>query len=75
MSKNPPSRDKRLKIDLYVTEGLRAAVGAVVRDDGKPANDTQLRYWAQHQVDEASTIEVEKFEAHAKAKRRRRRGQ
>lgn len=69
-------RDKRLKIDLWVTDGLRAAVGAVARDDGKPANDLQLRSWAQQQVDEASTKEVEKFEEHQRAgRRRRRRGQ
>jgi hypothetical protein len=71
MPKKTPSRDKRLKIDLWVTDGLRAAVGATVRDDGKPANDTQLRYWAQQQVDEASTQEVERFESHRRRPRRR----
>lgn len=69
------SKDKRLKVDVWVTDGLRAAVGQLMRDDDKPANDEQVRLWAQGQVDDASVEEVDKFEAHRKAGKRRRRGQ
>lgn len=66
------SKDKRMHVDVWVTDGLRAAVGALLRDDGRPANDTQVRHWAQGKVDDASVTEVDKFEAHAVAARQRR---
>lgn len=72
--KKGKSKDKRLKVDVWVTDGLRAAVGTLMRDDGKPANDEQVRLWAQGQIDTASTQEVDKFEAHTRAGRKRRRG-
>jgi dsRNA-specific ribonuclease len=63
------SKDKRMNVDMWVTDGLRAAVGALMRDDGKPANDTQVRHWAQHQMDDVSVKEVDKFEEHSKRKK------
>lgn len=63
---------KRMKVDVWVGDSLRAAIGAVMRDDGKPANDVQVRSWAESQMDDASTREVEKFEAHAKSGKQRR---
>lgn len=69
------SKDKRLNVDVWVTDGLRAAVGALVRDDSKPANDVQVRAWAQGKVDDSSVEEVDRFEAHAKGgNKRQRRG-
>ena len=63
---------KRLNVDVWVGDALRAAVGAVCRDDGKPANDVQVRAWAQQQVDTACETEVTRFEAHAKGGKQRR---
>lgn len=62
---------KRIKVDVWVGEGLRAAVGALAREDGKLANDTQVRAWAQSMLDNASAVEVAKFEQHTKARKRR----
>lgn len=63
---------KRLKVDVWVGDSLRAAVGALARDDGKPANDEQVRTWAQGHLDGVSVTEVERFEAHGKSGRQRR---
>jgi hypothetical protein len=60
--KKKPSRDKRIKVDVWVSEGLRLAIGAIVRDDGKPANDPQVRLWMQEQVDEISVKVVDLHE-------------
>jgi hypothetical protein len=70
--KKKASKDKRLKVDVWVTDGLRAAVGQLLRDDGKPANDEQVRLWAQGQIDSASVREVDTFDTHRKAAKRRR---
>lgn len=75
MPKKKARKDKRLKVDVWVTDGLRAAVGELLRDDGKPANDEQVRVWAQQVLDFQSNVEVDKFEEHRKAGKRRRRGQ
>jgi hypothetical protein len=63
MPKKKPSRDKRLKVDVWVTDGLRQAIGGLVRDDGKPANDAQVRMWAQGEMDDCTSAVVDEFEA------------
>jgi hypothetical protein len=62
-AKKKTSRDKRIKVDVWVSEGLRLAIGAIMRDDGKPANDPQVRLWMQEQVDDLS---VEVVDLHQK---------
>jgi hypothetical protein len=57
------SKDKRLKVDVWVTDGLRAAIGGLVRDDGKPANDVQVRLWTQGEVDHCTAAVVDEYEA------------
>lgn len=62
MSAKKKSKDKRMKVDVWVSEGLRLAIGEIVRDDGKPANDPQVRQWMQEQVDDLSIKVVDLYE-------------
>ena len=58
---------KRIKVDAWITEGLRQAVGGLVRKDGKPATEEQVREWCQGQIDDATATVVNEFEAHGAA--------
>lgn len=49
--KRKKATGKRIKVDVWVGGGLRQAIGFIVRDDGKPANDAQVRLWCQEQTD------------------------
>lgn len=61
------SQDKRLKVDVWVSDGLREAIGVIVRDDGKPANDVQVRAWVQEYVDTITVKVTDLHEEHGDA--------
>lgn len=50
MPKKSKSKDKRLKVDLWVSDGLREAIAFAVGAD-KPANDAAVRNHFQDLVD------------------------
>lgn len=60
--KRKPPAPKRVHIEAYITEGLRLAVGAEVRSDGKPATEEQCREWLQKEMDDISAKMVDHFE-------------
>ena len=59
------SKDKRIKVDVWVTDGLREAIAFAVGSD-KPASDSAVRNHFQHLVDQHSVKIADSYINHGK---------
>lgn len=55
------SKDKRMKVDVWVTDGLRKAVRAL-NDGTGMASDPEVRRWCQGVMDNETALLVDEYE-------------